>query len=109
VGALSAVAVAAYIVLAGLWASPVTGASMNPARSFAPDLVRGDFASYWVYLVGPIVGGLVAVGFAYMLRGRGGDEHAMAAAQGIDDTLKPPPRASAYRPVRDGEGSEMAD
>src|ERR1700730_11178886 len=65
VGALSAVAVGGYIVLAGLWSSPVTGASMNPARSFAPDLVRGDFSHYWVYAVGPIAGGLIAVVFAF--------------------------------------------
>ncbi|MGA2320993.1 MAG: aquaporin [Solirubrobacteraceae bacterium] len=82
VGPLSAVAVGAYIVLAGLWSSPITGASMNPARSFAPDLVRGDFAHYWVYVLGPIAGGLIAVAMAFILRGRGGDEHAIAAAQG---------------------------
>ena len=82
VGPLSAVAVGGYIVLAGLWSSPITGASMNPARSLAPDLVRGDLTHSWVYVLGPIVGGLVAVAFAYILRGRGGDPHAMAAAQG---------------------------
>ena len=38
VGALSAVAVGGYIILAGLWSSPISGASMNPARSFGPDL-----------------------------------------------------------------------
>src|SRR4029077_18830855 len=71
VGALSAVAVGGYIILAGLWSSPITGASMNPARSFAPDLVLGDFSHYWVYAIGPIAGGLIAVAFAFILRGPG--------------------------------------
>ncbi len=82
VGALSALAVGGYIALAGLWASPVSGASMNPVRSFAPDLVRGDLGHIWVYLAGPLAGTLVAVGFAIILRGRGGDAAATIAAQG---------------------------
>jgi aquaporin Z len=88
VGPLSAVAVGGYIVLAGLWSSPISGASMNPARSLAPDLVRADLTHTWVYVVGPIVGGLVAAGFAHILRGPGGDRHSVAAAQG---TLDEPP------------------
>jgi aquaporin Z len=72
VGALSAVAVGGYIVLAGLWSSPVSGASMNPARSLAPDLVLGRFSHLWVYLVGPPVGAAIAVGVAWLLRGPGG-------------------------------------
>lgn len=78
-GPISAFGVGAYIILAGLWASPISGASMNPARSFGPDLVLLDFSHYWVYLVGPLAGGLVAVGFAYLLRGRG---TGVQAAQG---------------------------
>ncbi len=82
-GPISAFGVAGYIILAGLWSSPISGASMNPARSFGPDLVLLNFSHYWVYLVGPIAGGLIAVGFAYILRGKGGDASAIRAAQGI--------------------------
>jgi aquaporin Z len=82
-GSISAFGVAAYIILAGLWSSPVSGASMNPVRSFAPDLVLGDFSHLWVYLVGPLAGAFLAVGIAHILRGRGGDDSlASRAAQG---------------------------
>ena len=57
VGLFGALGVGAYIALAGLWGSPISGASMNPARTFGPDLVGADFHAYWVYIVGPIVGG----------------------------------------------------
>ena len=82
VGAIAALAVGGYIALAGLWAAPVSGVSMNPARSFGPALASGDFTSYWVYLVGPVAGMLIAVGFAYVLRGRGGDAISKAAGSG---------------------------
>jgi aquaporin Z len=85
VGALSAIAVGGYIVLAGLWSSPVSGASMNPARSFAPDVLRGDFTSYWVYIVGPLAGALLAVAFAFVLRGPGGDPGGRRAGAGTLD------------------------
>jgi aquaporin Z len=78
-GPISAFGVGAYIVLAGLWASPISGASMNPARSFGPDLLLWNFSNYWVYIVGPIAGALLAVGIAYILRGRG---TGLLAAQG---------------------------
>jgi aquaporin Z len=88
VGPLSALAVAGYIALAGLWSSPVSGASMNPARSFGPDLALADFSHYWVYVVGPLLGGGIAVAIAWILRGAGGDAGGMAAAQGALETLR---------------------
>jgi aquaporin Z len=86
VGAIAAVGVGGYVALAGLWAAPVSGVSMNPARSFGPALVSGDWTSYWVYVAGPLAGALVAVGCAMVLRGRGGDATAKAAGSGdLDD------------------------
>ncbi len=82
VGTIGALGVGGYIALAGLWAAPVSGVSMNPARSFGPALVSGDWSSYWVYVLGPLIGALIAVGFAVILRGRGGDPLARAAGSG---------------------------
>ena len=87
IGSLSALAVAAYIALAGLWASPVSGASMNPARSLGPAAVTGDLHDLWIYLTAPFIGGLLAVAAAYILRGPGGGPSGTRAAQG---TLQPP-------------------
>ena len=58
-------------IFGSIYSHCVTGASMNPARTFGLDLVLLDFSHYWVYIVGPIAGGLLAVGIAYLLRGRG--------------------------------------
>ena len=83
-GPLSALGVGAYIVLAGLWSSPISGASMNPARSFGPDLVLGDVSHYWVYVAGPLLGAALAVGIAVILRGRAEEGGAMAAQGGLE-------------------------
>ena len=56
-GPLAAIGVGSYIALAGLWGAPVSGASMNPARSLGPALVLGDWTSWWAYLAGPVIGG----------------------------------------------------
>jgi aquaporin Z len=69
IGTNGALAIGGYIALAGLWAEPITGASMNPARSIAPDLLRGDFATTWIYIVGPLAGALIAVVFEWILKG----------------------------------------
>jgi aquaporin Z len=82
VGLFGALGVGSYVALAGLWASPLSGASMNPARTFGPDLVAVHFASYWAYVVGPLIGMVLAVGVAFILRGSGGGRSSSLAAQG---------------------------
>lgn len=70
IGSNGALAVGGYIALAGLWAAPITGASMNPVRSFAPDLIRGDLSTVWIYILGPISGAMIAVCFEWILKGK---------------------------------------
>jgi len=93
-GALAAIGVGSYIALAGLWGAPVSGASMNPARSLGPALVLNDWSSWWAYLIGPVAGGIIAVGISYVLRGQGGGLSGRQAATG---TL-----GSRWRPGRLG-------
>jgi aquaporin Z len=81
-GVFGALGVGGYIALAGLWGSPISGTSMNPARTFGPDLVSADFTAYWVYVAGPLLGAVLAVAFAFVLRGRGGGRAGSSAAQG---------------------------
>jgi len=79
IGSNAALAVGGYIALAGLWAAPISGASMNPVRSFAPDLIRGDLSTTWIYVVGPLLGGMIAVGFEWILKGKPTAAGALAA------------------------------
>src|SRR6478736_4290867 len=91
IGIVGAFGVGGYIALAGLWGSPISGASMNPARTFGPDLASRTFTGYWVYIAGPIAGAALAVVIAFVLRGRGGDKSALGAAQGdlFTETYEP--------------------
>lgn len=81
VGNNVAIAVGSTIVLCGLFAGPISGASMNPARSLGPFLVTGQLGDAWIYLIGPFVGALLAVGMAWLLRGDTNPK-AQKAAQG---------------------------
>lgn len=69
IGTNGAIAVGGYIALAGMWAAPISGASMNPVRSLAPALVCGDTALAWVYVAGPLAGALIGVAFEWILKG----------------------------------------
>ncbi len=100
VGAIGALGVGGYIALAGLWSAPVSGTSMNPARSFGPALVSGHWGSYWVYVLGPLAGALIAVGCAIVLRGAGGS--ALLAGGRLGDARRrdggPKPEYRAWLP-----------
>jgi glycerol uptake facilitator-like aquaporin len=69
----------AYIMAWGTMGGPFEGASMNPARSFGPDLARGDLSTWWIYVVGPVVGAIFAVLVARILRGPASAQEARAA------------------------------
>jgi MIP family channel proteins len=72
-------AVGAYIMAWGTMGGPFDGASMNPARTFGPDVAIGKLSTFWVYLIGPVVGAVIAVGVAYVLRGPAKVQEASAA------------------------------
>ncbi len=72
-------AVGAYILAWGTMGGPYEGASMNPARSFGPDVAIGDLSTWWVYLTGPVAGAIIAVGVAYVLRGPARAQEAAAS------------------------------
>jgi Glycerol uptake facilitator and related permeases (Major Intrinsic Protein Family) len=60
-GITAGIAVGAVIALEALFAGPICGASMNPARSLAPALVSGRIGDLWIYLVAPVLGGELGV------------------------------------------------
>jgi aquaporin NIP len=66
VGAAAAIAIGGTVGLDALFGGPVTGASMNPARSFGPALVSGTWHDFWVYLAGPLAGATLGA-LAYQL------------------------------------------
>jgi aquaporin Z len=84
IGSNGAIAVGGYIALAGLWAAPISGASMNPVRSFAPDLVGGDMNTAWIYIAAPMIGAMIAVCFEWILKGKPTEAGATAAQGTLD-------------------------
>jgi aquaporin Z len=69
IGHNAAIAVGSTVALLGLFASPISGASMNPARTLGPDIVSTDFTGWWVYIAGPVIGAVIAVMIITVVRG----------------------------------------
>lgn len=69
VGAAAAIAIGGTVGLDALFGGPVTGASMNPARSFGPALASGEWADFWVYVIGPVLGASVGALAYQFVRG----------------------------------------
>jgi aquaporin Z len=66
-GITAGIAIGGVIALEAMFAGPICGASMNPARSLAPALISGHFEHLWIYLVAPTLGALVAIPLAKAL------------------------------------------
>jgi aquaporin Z len=93
IGHNAAIAVGSTVALLGLFASPISGASMNPARTLGPDIVAHDYTGWWVYIVGPVIGAAIAVAIIGMVRGLPDKEEREAAQGGALPVLgspKPP-------------------
>lgn len=61
VGMMAGIAIGGVVLLEALFAGPITNASMNPARSLAPNIVSGNIEGIWLYILAPIIGALLAV------------------------------------------------
>ena len=60
-GMMAGIAIGSVVLLEALFAGPITNASMNPARSLAPNIVSGNIKGLWLYILAPIIGALLAV------------------------------------------------
>jgi aquaporin NIP len=69
VGAAAAIAIGGTVGLDALFGGPITGASMNPARSFGPALASGTWTDFWIYIVGPVLGAAVGALAYQLIRG----------------------------------------
>lgn len=68
VGAGAAIAIGGAVAVDALLGGPLTGASMNPARSFGPALAAGEWTDFWVYVLGPVAGAALGAGAYQVIR-----------------------------------------
>jgi aquaporin Z len=87
IGHNAAIAVGSTVALLGLFASPISGASMNPARTLGPDIVAVQFTGWWVYVFGDLLGAAIAVAIITLVRGLPDKEEREAAEGGALPSL----------------------
>ena len=92
IGHNAAIAVGSTVALLGLFASPISGASMNPARTLGPDIVANDYTGWWIYIAGPVIGAAIAVAIIGAVRGLP-DKEEQEAAQGSSLPILGSPKA----------------
>jgi len=100
IGHNAAIAVGSTVALLGLFASPISGASMNPARTLGPDIVGNDYTGWWIYILGPVIGATIAVAIIGAVRGLPDKEEREAAQGGAL------PISGASAPDGHGEGRQ---
>ena len=106
IGHNAAIAVGSTVALLGLFASPISGASMNPARTLGPDIVGNDYTGWWVYIAGPVIGAAIAVMIIGAVRGLPDKEERDAAQGGaLPITAARPGRPLRSRQAPAGSGA----
>ena len=98
IGHNAAIAVGSTVALLGLFASPISGASMNPARTLGPDIIGNDYTGWWIYILGPVIGAVIAVAIIGAVRGLP-DKEEREAAQGGALPIR-------GAPAQDGHGED---
>jgi aquaporin Z len=73
-GITAGIAIASVVGLEAMFAGPICGASMNPARSIAPAILSGNIQSLWIYILAPVIGGLMAVFVFNVLKEKQGSQ-----------------------------------
>lgn len=87
VGTMAGIAIGGVVALEAMFAGPICGASMNPARSLAPALVSGNLHALWVYLIAPVLGAIAAVPLWRLTRGRCEQAVTQPIEQGMTSTI----------------------
>jgi aquaporin Z len=103
IGHNAAIAVGSTVALLGLFASPISGASMNPARTLGPDIVSTDYTGWWIYILGPVIGAAIAVTIINAVRGLP-DKQEREAAQGGDLPILGSPHGPQAKETPDRTG-----